>query len=196
MPELSERIKDLVSRHSAQGVTLGQLLDKMDRQGVGFLMALLSLPLLVPLPPGVGAPAGILLLVWSSQRLFGARVPWCPAFLRRRRFSPQVLEKLADRGLPIIRKLEKYGSGNGVLTSEPAVKTACLVVMLMATLIILPTPFLNPLFATVVLLLGISLSSLNVKLYAAGIFGGAAVILLLLSLVWTAFLEGRRFFGP
>lgn len=196
MSELSQRITELVSRHSAQGVTLGQLLDKMDRQGVGFLMALLSLPLIVPLPPGVGSPAGVLLLVWSSQRLFGVRVPWCPAFLRRQRFSPQVMAKLADRGLPIIRKLEGYGSGDGVLASEPAVKVACLVVIIMSTLIILPTPFLNPLFAAVILLLGISLSSFNTKLYAAGIFGGAVVMLLLLSFFWTAFSEGLRLFGP
>ncbi|MCL5981704.1 MAG: exopolysaccharide biosynthesis protein, partial [Firmicutes bacterium] len=71
MQLFSEKVADLLGRNVERGVTLGQVLDKMDRQGIGYLMALLSLPLLVPLPPGVGSPAGVLLLVWAAQRLFG-----------------------------------------------------------------------------------------------------------------------------
>ncbi|HSW36033.1 MAG TPA: exopolysaccharide biosynthesis protein, partial [Candidatus Limnocylindrales bacterium] len=69
MYKLSERITMLVSSHAEHGVTLGQLLEKMDRQSIGFLFTLFSLPLLVPLPPGIGSPFGILLLIWSFQRL-------------------------------------------------------------------------------------------------------------------------------
>lgn len=193
MQKLSQRITDLVARHE-HGVTLGQLLDKMERQGVGFLLVLFSLPLLVPLPPGVGSPAGVLLLFWSAQRLIGVCVPWCPAFLRRRRLSRQVMEKLVDKGIPLIQKLERFGGENSMQASETAVKAACMVVMVMAALIILPTPFLNPLFAVVILLLGISLTIYSTKLYVAGIFGGTMVTLLLLSAFWEAFSESNLLF--
>lgn len=193
MQKLSQKITELVSRHE-HGVTLGQLLDKMDRQGVGFLLVLLSLPLLVPLPPGVGSPAGALLLVWSAQRLLGVGVPWCPAFLRRRRLSRQVMEKLLDKGIPLIQKLERFGGASSMQASETAVKAACMVVMVMATLVILPTPFLNPLFAIVILLLGISLTISSTKLYIVGIFSGASVTFLLLSAFWAAFSESNLLF--
>lgn len=192
MQKLSQKMIDLVSEHK-NGVFLGQLLDKMDRQGVGLLLILLSLVLLVPLPPGVGSPAGIALLVWSAQRLFGVSVPWCPAFLRRRRLSAQVMEKLINQGIPLIQKLERFGGESSMLTNETAVKAACMMVMVMAALIILPTPFLNPLFALVILMLGISLTIYSAKLYFAGIFAGAALTFLLLSVAWEFLFEGRQF---
>ncbi|MBT9167142.1 MAG: hypothetical protein DDT19_00466 [Syntrophomonadaceae bacterium] len=194
MEKLSQRITEIVCSHAEHGVTLGDLLEKIDRQGIGFLLALLSLPLLVPLPPGVGSPMGILLLVWSFQRLLGIRVPWCPAFLRRRHLSPQLMRSLATKGVPLIQKLERFGGGRNVQVGEPAVRIACLVVMLMSSLIILPTPFLNPLFATVILLIGISLAVFNTKLYAVGVFGGVVVVILLLSALLTAIMNGSLLF--
>lgn len=194
MERLSQRITELVCSYAEHGVTLGELLEKIDRQGIGFLLALLSLPLLVPLPPGVGSPMGILLFIWSFQRLLGIRVPWCPAFLRHRHLSPQLMNSLAAKGVPLIQKLERFGGGRNVQVSEPAVRVACLIVMLMSSLIVLPTPFLNPLFAAVILLIGISLTIFNTKLYALGVFGGAAVVIVLLSALLTAILNGSLLF--
>ncbi len=194
MEKLSQRITEIVCSHAEHGVSLGELLEKIDRQGIGFLLALLSLPLLVPLPPGVGSPMGVLLFVWSFQRLFGIRVPWCPAFLRRRHLPPQLMRSLAAKGVPLIQKLERFGGGRDVQVGELAVRVACLIVMLMSSLIVLPTPFLNPLFAAVILLIGISLAIFNTKLYVVGVFGGAAVVIVLLSAFLTAIINGNLFF--
>lgn len=194
MEKLSQRITEIVCSHAEHGVSLGELLEKIDRQGIGFLLALLSLPLLVPLPPGVGSPMGVLLFVWSFQRLFGIRVPWCPAFLRRRHLPPQLMRSLAAKGVPLIQKLERFGGGRDVQVGELAVRVACLIVMLMSSLIVLPTPFLNPLFAGVILLIGISLAVFNTKLYVVGVFGGAAVIIVLLSAFLTAIINGNLLF--
>ncbi len=193
MHKLSQKIADVFSRHSSDGVTLGQLLDTMGKQGPGFLLALLALPLLVPLPPGMGSPVAILLLVWSFQRLLGVGVPWCPEFLRSKRLPAQVVEKLTSRGIPLIQRLERQSSRNGPQMSETAVKAACLVVIIMSMLIILPTPFLNPFFAFVILLLGVSMTSANIRLFAAGIIVGTVTVLLLLSVLFAAASEGENF---
>lgn len=181
MQRISEKIADLLGSHQKQGLTLGQLLDKMDQQGIGFMMAVLALPLLLPLPPGVAAPAGILLLIWSVQRLFGMHLPWCPVFLRRKTLSSKTVHLLTKKGIPIIRKLERYTGGSVLPVHELTTKAACLVVVVMAVLIIMPTPFINPLFAVIVLLLGLGLAYLNVKLYLAGIAGGVAVVAMFLA---------------
>jgi hypothetical protein len=193
MQLFSEKVADLLCRNVEHGVTLGQVLDKMDRQGIGYLMALLSLPLLVPLPPGVGSPAGVLLLVWAAQRLFGVSVPWIPAFLRRKSLSPETVQALARKGIPILRKLETYGGKNDLPAGEAAVKVACLVVIAMAVLIILPTPFLNPLFAFIILLLGLGLASFNIKLYLAGVASGVALAAVFLTGYSIVVREGLRF---
>lgn len=193
MQRFSEKIADLLSGYAERGVTLGQILEKMERQGIGFLMALLSLPLLVPLPPGVGAPAGILLLVWAGQRLCGVRMPWVPTFLRRKSLSPETVQTLAKKGIPLIRKLEEHGGGNSLLAGEAAVKAACMVVVAMAVLIILPTPFMNPLFAFIIMLLGLGLASFNVKLYLVGVVGGVALTAVFLAGYSAVVREGVRF---
>ncbi|RJX24835.1 MAG: exopolysaccharide biosynthesis protein [Dethiobacter sp.] len=193
MQKLSQKIADLVSQHSSDGVALGQLLSMMDKQGTGFLWALLALPLLVPLPPGMGSPIAILLFVWSFQRLLGVHVPWCPEFLRSKRLSAQAIEKLMNRGIPVIQKIERHGSGNGSQMSETAVKAACLVVIIMSLLIILPTPFLNPFFAFIILLLGISMITANLRLYATGIIAGTVSTALLFSVMFAAISDGGNF---
>jgi len=193
MQLISEKIADLLGRHGKQGLTLGQVLDKMDQQGIGFLMAVLSLPLLLPLPPGVAAPVGMLLLIWSVQRLFGMHLPWCPAFLRRKPLSPKTIQVLAEKGIPIIRKLERYTGGGVLQVDGLTTKAACLVVVAMAVLIILPTPFIDPLFAFTVLLLGLGLAYFNVKLYLAGIAGGVVLAAMFLVGYLAVALDGAWF---
>ena len=191
MQRISEKIADLLGRHEQQGLTLGQVLDKMDQQGIGFLKAVMALPLLLPLPPGVAAPVGVLLLIWSVQRLFfGMRLPWCPAFLRRKSLSPKTIQVLAEKGLPIIRKLERNTGGSVLQVDELTTRAACLVIAVMAVLIILPTPFINPLFAFIVLLLGLGLAYNNMKLYLAGIAGGVVLAAMFMAGYLTVALDG------
>jgi hypothetical protein len=194
MQRFSEKITDLLGRHAERGVTLEQVLDNLDRQGTGFLLVLLSLPLLVPLPPGVGTVGGILLLVWAGQRLFGVRVPWIPAFVRRKALSPETLRVLTEKGVPVLRKLERYSGGNAFLANELAVKVACLVVFAMALLLILPMPpFLNPLFAFVIMLMGVGLACFNMKLYLAGVAGGVVLSVVSVAGYSVVVREGVRF---
>jgi hypothetical protein len=183
MEKLSQKIVDFLAQHAANGVTLGQLLDMMGKQGAGFLLALLALPLMVPLPPGMATPFAVLLFVWSLQRLFGVSMPWYPKFLRNKHLSSKVLEKLARKGIPLIQKLERQHGGKGTQMSETAEKSACIVVMIMSILIILPTPFLNPLFAFVILLLGVSMAGANIRFFITGIIVGTAIVLLLLTIL-------------
>lgn len=183
MKKLSHKIADYLSRHADNGMALEQLLSMMGKQGAGFLLALLALPLLVPLPPGMASPFAVLLFVWSLQRLFGVRMPWCPKFLRRKRLSSKVIEKLARRGIPLIQKLERQLGGKGTQMSETAEKAACLFVMIMSMFIIIPTPFLNSLFAFVILLLGVSMSSGNIRFFITGIIVGTSIVLLLLTIL-------------
>jgi len=121
------------------------------------------------------------------------RVPWCPAFLRRKALSPDTVRTLVRKGIPLIRKLEVFGGGDGLPDGEAAVKAASLVVLAMAVLIILPTPFLNPLFAFVILLLGLGLASFNVKLYLAGVAGGVVLTVVFLAGYSVVVREGVRF---
>jgi len=183
MNNLSQKIADFLAQHAANGMTLGQLLDMMGKQGTGFLLALMALPLLVPLPPGMASPFAVLLFVWSLQRVFGVRMPWCPEFLRRRRLSSKFLEKLTRRGIPLIQKLERQYSGKETQMSETAEKAACIIVMIMSMFIILPTPFLNPLFAFVILLLGVSMAGANIRFFITGIIVGTAIVLLLVTIL-------------
>jgi len=55
------------------------------------------------------------------------------------------------------------------------------------------TPFLNPFFAFVVLLLGVSMTSANIKLFVTGIFVGTVTVLLLLSALFVAASEAGNF---
>lgn len=151
-------LDSILGNCETQSITIGSILASTKQQGFGLLLTLLALPILVPLPPGLGAIPGSLLILWSFQRLLGRPYPWIPQRLQTLVVSKKVARSLKQKGIPVCKKLEAF-CGKRPGNREPyewETRLASLMVVLMGLLIILPTPFLNtiPAFATV--LVGIS----------------------------------------
>ncbi|MFM6004554.1 MAG: exopolysaccharide biosynthesis protein, partial [Sphaerospermopsis kisseleviana] len=74
----SQEIKSLLQRLSEQSLTLGDVLTETSERGFSLVIALLVLPFLFPMPPGLTGPFGAACLLLSLQMLFGRRSPWLP----------------------------------------------------------------------------------------------------------------------
>jgi hypothetical protein len=142
-----------------QTVTLGELRDRLARRGFGLLMIVLALPTLIPvLPPGSAAVIGLLYVLLSLQMLFGRDEPWLPARLSRYRLSARTITALRTRGVPFLRRIERF-SRPRLLPFDDRITSrgVAVIVLLLGIVLVPPFPFLNTLPALAVLIMGIGL---------------------------------------
>lgn len=195
---LSELIESVLRNAGDQSISLGDLVSCTGERGFGLLMVLLGLPMLIPvLPPGSSTIVGPIYAVFAVQMMAGARCPWVPQRLRDRALSGATLRLLRERGLPVIRKAERWSRPRGIWFGEHIVLRVVGVVVLAMGLILLgPFPFLNTLPAISVMLMGMALLNNDVLFLLAGfLFGGVSIGILGLSagIIITLFHHLQRF---
>ena len=162
-------------------ITLGELRDRLARRGFGLLMILLALPTLIPvLPPGSAAFIGFLYILLSLQMLFGKDEPWLPKRLNRYRLSTRTIAALRTRGIPFLRRVERFSRPRPLLLDERIVsRGVAFVVLVLGIVLLSPLPFLNTLPALAVLLMGIGLLNRDGVFIAAGLLLTTVVLLVI-----------------
>jgi hypothetical protein len=104
----SEELHELARRFQGRPVTLGDLFEATQGRGYHFVLLLISLPFVTPIPlPGVSIPFGIVVAVLGARMAIGQK-PWLPARLLRRTLPPSFLEKLLPLASRVVRWLEYF----------------------------------------------------------------------------------------
>jgi len=108
------------------------------------VLFILTLPVLLPPPPGLSMVLALPLLLVAPQLIVGRRPVWLPKFLRKRTIKRKALVKLNRRVLPAVEKIETVVRPRlGFLTGAfgtPLVGIACTII---ALVLVLPIPFAN-----------------------------------------------------
>lgn len=126
-------------------LTLGQMLDQVESgDGPGPVLFILTLPVLLPLPPGFSMVLAAPLLLIAPQIIFGRRRLWLPRFFRRRNVKRQALEKLVHRVLPWVERAETLVKPRlGFLTGRIGTAVVGVACSIIALVLVLPIPFAN-----------------------------------------------------
>jgi hypothetical protein len=182
IPSLSSILEAALHRAGDAPLRLGDLLDQTAERGFGLLMLLLGLPMLIPvLPPGSSTVVGPIYAVFAIQMLRGSGRPWLPAPLRDRVLSPRAVQLLRDRGLPMVRAVERWSRPRGFWPGERVgVRIVAVATLLMGLILLGPFPFLNTPPAVAVMLLGVALLNRDVVFLLAGLAVAAASLGILL----------------
>jgi hypothetical protein len=175
-----ELIGDLARASGPDGLSLGEVVDRMDERAFGLLILILAIPCLVPALYGVPQIIGVPILILAGQLVVGRKEPWLPDGILRRRIGKAWLDRMADfaaKRMGWVERLSKprltgfvHGMGDQVAG----------VFMIIATLtIVLPMTNTVPSLALALLAAGL--------LQRDGLFvlAGAAV-----STAWAGFLVG------
>ncbi|MDQ7859672.1 MAG: exopolysaccharide biosynthesis protein [Armatimonadota bacterium] len=161
-------------------VRVGDLLDRTADRGFGLLLLVLGLPMLIPfLPPGSSTVVGPVYAACAVQMLRGAPRPWVPRRFRDWVLSPTAARALRERGVPIVRRVERLSRPRGLWVSERvAVRAAGVMVLLMGVVLLSPLPFLNTLPALAVMMIGVGLLNRDAVFMLAGLLAGTATLAL------------------
>ncbi len=141
---LSDRLQPLLSGQQPR-VRLDEMVDRIDGgEGVGPILFVLTLPILLPLPPGVSMIMALPIMVVAPQIIVCRRRLWLPKWLAKRTVKHEKLVELLGRILPPLQRVETVvrprlgfltGRAGGVL-----VGVACTVI---GVILVLPIPFAN-----------------------------------------------------
>jgi hypothetical protein len=103
----SQDIKSLLQRLAEQPLTLGDILAETSERGFSLVIALLVLPFLFPMPPGLTGPFGGACLLLSVQMLLGRRSPWLPKRIANYKFPRPFAELLLQNLGRLTKVLQK-----------------------------------------------------------------------------------------
>jgi hypothetical protein len=161
--KLSEILGEALKTADGEGLTVGEILDRVADRGFGLVLVLLSLPTMIPiLPPGASAVVGVLYAIVGIQLLVGAHQPWMPKWVRKYKLSPKVIAGLSASGIRWIRKAEHLSRPRWTLMrSQLALRVLGLIIIAIGIVLFLPLPFLNTLPGLAMLVMGIGLANLD-----------------------------------
>lgn len=126
---------------SAESVSVGELLDRLDARANGVVLLVLALPMCVPNIPGISTIFGILMIAPALELLLGMRRLWIPRRLREARISTTALRRTFTAATPMLRRVEYLIKPRlSQLTRFPFTIYVGLQTLLMALVLILPIP--------------------------------------------------------
>ena len=126
-------------------VKLGEIVDAIEAQdGLGPVLFVLTLPVLLPVPPGVSMVMALPLLIVAPQIMIGRRQVWIPQWLRARHMKREELAKVVHRVRPAVAKAEaRVRPRLQFLTSRLGICVVGAVCSVLALVLVLPIPFAN-----------------------------------------------------
>ncbi len=189
--DASAQLKRLRERMTGEKPTLSEVFGHLGDRAPGFLLLTLAVPAIVPTP---GIPAGFLfgtvLALVAVQMILGRDQLQMPHWIGRRRVPRSALDKIVEKGTPLIERIERalrtrYPS----MTRAGVLRPLGVFVLVMGVLIALPIPFGNTLPGLAVLVIALGLIARDGLAVVAGLGLGAVATGVSVALVagtWSA----------
>ncbi len=148
--------RELATAGGGEGLTLGEIRDRLDERGFGLLILILSIPCLVPALYGVPQVIGVPIILLAGQMLIGMKEPWLPGGLLRRRAPQSWLDRMADFAEKRMGWFERLSRPRLKVMSTGVGERLAAVFMILATLtIILPLTNTIPSVALALMAVGL-----------------------------------------
>jgi hypothetical protein len=204
---LSEELALLVEQSRKERVRLGDVITFLKERSYTFLLLLLSLPFIQPIPiPGLSTPFGIVIALLGLGLFIGQK-PWLPRALLDTHLPTSFLSSALNVMRRVIRGIEAMSRPRmSFFTHHPTMRRIegfCILTSGLLLCLPLPIPFSNMLPALTVLCFAASTLGKDGYFYVAGVFmfGVTITFFGLLALggasafSWLYQWAGDRFFG-
>ncbi len=135
-----EDIIDTIATHAQDRdrITLGDLMNMLDRRGAAPFLVVLPLIELTPLGaiPGVPSALALVIAVFAVQLAIGREDLWLPGILARRGVSSERLSDALDKVRPVAAWMDRhFGRRLSALTGPHAAQAAGIVILALCLLV-------------------------------------------------------------
>lgn len=187
-PSVADNLEPLLKTKKDK-VSVDEIVARVEQhEGLAPVVTLLTLPVLMPLPPGVSMVLALPLLFAAPQMMIGRKDLWLPKGLARQAIDRDRLQKGVKKVMPWVARVERVVKPRlSFLTGRLGAVVAGAVCTVMAVVLVLPLPFANLFPALTVLLFSLGLARRD---GLAVIAGCAAMAIAVTAIVWG--LHGAR----
>ena len=142
----SQDIKSLLERLANQPLTLADIIAETSERGFSLVIAIMVLPFLFPMPPGLTGVLGSVCFLLAMQMALGRRSPWLPKKLAGFQFPDWFVRQLLQNLKRVTGVVEKIARRRLIkLAESPQVwRLNGVCISWLTLLLISPVPFTNP----------------------------------------------------
>ena len=189
---LAEVLRSALQLPEGANQNIGTLSREVGEKGFGLLLMILSLPSALPIPaPGYSTPFGIVIALIALQLLVGRRRIWLPKRLEAIRIRPKLADRMLGTAAGFLRRIERRIRPRQCwIRSRAGQAGLSIVIVMMASLMILPIPLTNTFPAMVIFILGIGLSEEDGLLALGAFAAGCFAILLYAGVIYLSLTQG------
>lgn len=178
----SDLLKQTLTTLPNDVISLGDLLERLDRRSFSSVFLLLAMLCLLP---GVSIIAGLVMIFPAVQMALGFSAPRFPRFIQEYRVAVLSLQKWGLRTVPLISKLEQFIKPRSSVFSQLIVQRSLgAFVVLLAIVVAIPFPLSNYLPAISVICIALGLLERDGLMIVCGIIIGMLAIALGLSVFY------------
>ena len=170
-------------RDAPGNVTLEWMVANLRERSFGIVMLLIAL---VGLMPGLSPVVGIMLAIPAMQLVLGHHEPVLPRRLGCRKFSKAKVERLLNRVVPMLRRLERIVRPRGERIFEKTERIVGIVMILLGGTLLVPVPLSNIIPALVIMLLAFSLLEKDGVLLVIALSAALVSLAITAATIWGA----------
>lgn len=160
-------VASLAEASGPDGLTIGQIRDRLDERAFGLMILILAIPCLVPALYGVPQIVGVPILLLAGQMLVGRKEPWLPEGVLKRTVSKSMLDRMADFATRRMGWLERLSRPRLKIFATGIAEQMAAAFMILATLTIV-LPMTNTVPSVALALLSVGLIQRDGLFVAAG----------------------------
>lgn len=142
----SQLLREIVAGIEAERVDFRSLIEALGERGFGIFVLVLTLPAVIPAPPGVGSVFGLPLMYFAAQMLLGLPRPALPRRFADKTVATKDLRKVVDKAAPWLARLERLcrpGRMPGLVAGRAQERAIGGLILFLALVVSLPGPFTN-----------------------------------------------------
>ncbi|MEM9670172.1 MAG: exopolysaccharide biosynthesis protein [Pseudomonadota bacterium] len=172
---LIETLEDIGESAPEDGLSLGNLRDRLDQSAFGAMLVALSMPVSVPFLYGVPQVVAVPMLALAAQMVIGRHEPWLPSRLAARTISKSGLQQMARGARKWFGWVERLAYPRlTFLASRPAERLIGVFLLVFCASILVPLPATNTVPGIAVAIVGFGLLAKDGLLILPGLALGTA----------------------
>jgi hypothetical protein len=144
LPERTSEVLREIAGGEGERVTFREILTVLRHRAFGFTLLIFALPCCLPMPPGIPTVCGVALVIIALNLIAARQRLWLPAAIADKSVARADLERVVNRAVPYLERLERVCKPRLAIVTEPVGKVLIgLVILVLGFIMILPIPFLG-----------------------------------------------------
>jgi len=160
LPERTSEVLREIAAGEGERVTFRDILTVLRHRAFGFTLLIFALPCCLPMPPGIPTVCGAALVIIALNLIAARQRLWLPGAIADKSVARADLQRLVDRAVPYLERLERICRPRLTIVTEPVGKILIgIVILVLGFIMILPIPFLGnipPGFAATFIAIGMT----------------------------------------